>query len=72
MVVGEDCMLVEANPAVYHELGKTLGLSAKTWNTPALAGEYLLVRNDQEAVCYKLSLRATDMVDAGVGLKASR
>ena len=29
--------------------------SNKTWNTPALAGEFLLVRNDQEAVCYKLA-----------------
>ena len=29
----------------------------KTWNTPALAGEFLLVRNDQEAVCYQLTKR---------------
>jgi len=32
-------------------------LSAKTWNTPALAGEFLLVRNDLEAACYKLPKR---------------
>jgi hypothetical protein len=32
-----------------------LELDAKTWNTPALAGEHLLVRNDQEAACYRLA-----------------
>jgi outer membrane protein assembly factor BamB len=47
-------VLVEANPAAYKEVAKIDALSAKTWNVPALAGEYLLVRNDQEAVCYKL------------------
>jgi len=46
--------LVEANPNQFHEVAKLDALNAKTWNTPALAGEYLLVRNDQEAVCYKL------------------
>ena len=49
--------LVEANPGEYHELAKINALSSKTWNVPALAGEYLLVRNDQEAVCYRLPLR---------------
>ncbi len=49
--------LVEANPAAYREVGRISALGAKTWNTPALAGEFLLVRNDQEAVCYKLTKR---------------
>ena len=39
--------LVEANPAAYREVARLSGLSAKTWNTPALAGEFLLIRNDQ-------------------------
>jgi len=46
--------LVEANPSGFHEVAKLNALEAKTWNTPALAGEYLLVRNDQEAACYRL------------------
>jgi outer membrane protein assembly factor BamB len=46
--------LVEASPSGFHELASLPGLHAKTWNTPALAGPYLLLRNDQEAACYKL------------------
>jgi outer membrane protein assembly factor BamB len=49
--------LVEANPSEYREVAKLNALSAKTWNTPALAGEFLLVRNDQEAACYQLARR---------------
>jgi outer membrane protein assembly factor BamB len=33
-------------------------LSSKTWNNPALASRYLLVRNDGEAACYELPLEA--------------
>ncbi len=29
-------------------------LSAMTWNAPAVAGRFLLVRNDKEAACYLL------------------
>ena len=49
--------LVEAKPSEFHELARLGALSSKTWNNPALAGEFLLVRNDQEAVCYQLPLR---------------
>jgi outer membrane protein assembly factor BamB len=49
--------LVEADPSNFHEVAQLKALGAKTWNTPALAGEFLLVRNDQEAVCYRLPLR---------------
>jgi len=51
--------LVEANPAAYREVARLNALAAKTWNTPALAGELLLVRNDQEAVCYRLPKRVS-------------
>jgi outer membrane protein assembly factor BamB len=48
--------LVEANPKKLVELGKVSALSSKTWNCPALAGKYLLVRNDAEAACYEVEL----------------
>ncbi len=49
--------LLEANPSEYREVARLNALNAKTWNTPALAGDLLLVRNDQEAVCYRLPKR---------------
>jgi outer membrane protein assembly factor BamB len=49
-------VLIDTNPKRLTELGSVPALSSKTWNCPALAGKYLLVRNDQEAVCYEVSL----------------
>jgi outer membrane protein assembly factor BamB len=49
-------VLIDANPKKLTELGKVDALSSKTWNCPALAGKYLLVRNDTEAVCYEVEL----------------
>ncbi len=49
--------LGEANPSGYREVARINALGAKTWNTPALAGELVLVRNDQEAVCFRLPER---------------
>ena len=49
-------VLLEANPEKQVELTKFAVLDGKTWNPPALAGEYLLVRNHREAACYKLPL----------------
>ena len=47
---------VEATPSGHHELGRFAALEGKTWNNPALAGRFLLVRNDHEAACYELPL----------------
>jgi outer membrane protein assembly factor BamB len=49
-----EVVLAEANPAAFRELGRIAALSSKTWNHPTLAGRYLIVRNDREAVCYEL------------------
>jgi outer membrane protein assembly factor BamB len=56
LVQSEDgpVVLVEPVPEGQRELGRLPALSGKTWNNPALAGRYLLVRNDHEAACYEL------------------
>ncbi len=51
-----DVVLVEANPEEFVELGRIPALSSMTWNQPVLAGSYLLVRNDREAVCFRLEV----------------
>lgn len=51
-----DVVLAAASPDAFRELGRIKALHSKTWNHPTLAGHYLLVRNDREAVCYELPL----------------
>jgi len=51
--------LVEANPAEFREVGRVNALDSKTWNNPAVAGDFLLVRNDKEAICFKLAMRTS-------------
>ncbi len=51
---GGDLVLVEPVPQEHRELTRFTALHGKTWNPPALAGEYLVVRNDKEAACYRL------------------
>ncbi|MCZ6678621.1 MAG: PQQ-binding-like beta-propeller repeat protein, partial [Candidatus Poribacteria bacterium] len=51
-----DILLVEADPTEHKEVARFAALEGKTWNNPALAGPYLLVRNDREAACYELPL----------------
>ncbi len=54
-----EVVLVEPNPESHKELARFTALTGRTWNTPALAGSYLLVRNDREAACYQLSIIGT-------------
>jgi outer membrane protein assembly factor BamB len=58
LVLTEDgeLVLIDPNPEELTELHTVRVLDSKTWNTPALAGKYLLVRNDQEAACFELPL----------------
>jgi outer membrane protein assembly factor BamB len=60
LVLAEDgrAILVAPRPERLVELGRFQALEGKTWNNPALAGRYLLVRNDREAACYELALEA--------------
>jgi len=56
LVQAEDgeVVLIEPNPEELRELARLPALGSKTWNSPTLAGRYLLVRNDREAVAYEL------------------
>ena len=56
MAENGDVILLEADAEQHVELTRFAALDGKTWNPPALAGEYLLVRNHREAACYKLPL----------------
>ncbi len=51
--------LIEATPERYHEMADILALDPAdvTWNTPAFAPPYLLIRNAREAACYRLPLK---------------
>ena len=57
MAENGELVMVDPQPDGLHELSRFRVLEGKTWNPPALAGEYLLVRNDKEAACYRLPLR---------------
>lgn len=51
-----EMVLVEPDPDGLKELGRFPALSGKTWNTFALSGSKLLVRNHLEAACFELPL----------------
>jgi outer membrane protein assembly factor BamB len=48
--------LVAAQPDAFHEFAKMDVLGGKTWNTPALAGNQLFLRNHKEMTCLELPL----------------
>ncbi len=54
--------LVEAVPEAHIEAARVEALGEKTWNSPALAAPYLLLRNDREAACYELPLEAPPLI----------
>lgn len=54
MAESGELVLLRPTPEGPNELGRHRVFHAKTWNPPALSGDLLLVRNDQEAVCLRL------------------
>jgi outer membrane protein assembly factor BamB len=52
-----EVVLVDPQPERHVEVARFQALDGKTWNPPALAGRYLLVRNDREAAMYELPTR---------------
>ncbi|MFN0125672.1 MAG: PQQ-binding-like beta-propeller repeat protein [Verrucomicrobiales bacterium] len=57
MAENGEVALIDPQPDGQKELARFRALNGKTWNPPALAGEYLVVRNDKEAACYRLPTR---------------
>ena len=54
--VGE-LVLLEPKPNEHKELARFQAINGQTWNNPTLVGNYLLVRNNREAACYRLSTK---------------
>jgi outer membrane protein assembly factor BamB len=50
-----DIVLVKATPTAHTEVGRFTAVTGKTWNVPAMADGRLLVRNQTEMACYKLT-----------------
>jgi outer membrane protein assembly factor BamB len=50
-----EVILIQPDPEKLVELARLQVFTDKTWNPPALAGEYLLMRNDKEAACVQLA-----------------
>ena len=67
IVLAGDCLVVQtepgeiafvaASPEEFKVLATIEALSDKTWNVPSVAGRYLAVRNDTEAVMYRLPMK---------------
>lgn len=70
LIVVEDVMVVQTEPGdvafvavrsdAFEELLRIPALTSKSWNIPSIAGRYLAVRNDVEAIVYELAERKTE------------
>jgi len=52
-----DLVFVDATTDEYVERARIAALQSKTWNIPTVAGHYVLVRNDRQAICFELPQR---------------
>lgn len=59
-----EVVMLEPVPEAPRELTRFTVFQAKTWNPPALAGAYLLMRNDLEAACYRLPIELASAAPA--------
>ena len=50
-----EIVLIDPRADAHRELARFRVFDQKTWNPPALAGRFLLVRTDTEAACYELA-----------------
>jgi outer membrane protein assembly factor BamB len=75
LVVGEhylllaesgELVLLQPTRTAPQELARWPVFATKTWNPPALVGNWLLVRNDQEAACLKLPVAAGKSAAPGI------
>jgi outer membrane protein assembly factor BamB len=57
MAENGEVLLISPSPEEEKIVARFRALKSKTWNPPALAGEYLLVRNDIEAACFRVRLK---------------
>ena len=55
-----EVVLVECTPERHLERARLEALDGQTWNTLALSGDRLLVRNAEEAACYVLPLASSE------------
>lgn len=53
-----ELVIVAATPDRFEEIARHPGIEGKTWNHPALAGDILLARNNEEAAAFRLTLEA--------------
>jgi outer membrane protein assembly factor BamB len=55
-----ELVLLEPGPTAPNELARFPVFDAKLWNPPALSGDLLLVRTDQEAACIRLPVEKSE------------
>lgn len=53
---GGEVVVVDCDPAAHTERARLSALASQTWNNPCLTGDRLLLRNAEEAACYRLPL----------------